>query len=72
VDETFDSATEGNKIGERDVYNPFYRVITNTFSGSLSGTKVGAELVIGEVSGTLFNDKDVNGIYEKAKGDEPL
>ncbi|OFH71085.1 bacterial Ig-like domain-containing protein [Listeria monocytogenes] len=72
VDETFESATEGNKISERDIYNPFYRVITNTFSGSLSGTKVGAELVIGEVSGTLFNDKDVNGIYEKAKGDEPL
>ncbi|EAG8523818.1 LPXTG cell wall anchor domain-containing protein [Listeria innocua] len=72
VDETFDSATEGNKIGERDIYNPYYRVITNTFAGSLSGTKVGAELVIGEVAGTLFNDKDVNGLYEKDKGDEPL
>ncbi|MBC6136653.1 LPXTG cell wall anchor domain-containing protein [Listeria innocua] len=72
VDETFDTATEGNKIGERDIYNPYYRVITNTFSGSLSGTKVGAELVIGEVAGTLFNDKDVNGLYEKDKGDEPL
>ncbi|EAE8346657.1 LPXTG cell wall anchor domain-containing protein [Listeria monocytogenes] len=72
VDETFDSATEGNKIGERDIYNPYYRVITNTFSGSLSGTKVGAELVIGEVAGALFNDKDVNGLYEKDKGDEPL
>ncbi|MBC1907989.1 cell surface protein, partial [Listeria booriae] len=56
VDETFDSATTGNKIGERDVYNPYYRVVTNTFSGTLSGTKVGAELVIGEVSGTVFND----------------
>lgn len=72
VDETFDSATDGNKIGERDIYNPYYRVITNTFAGSLSGTKVGAELVIGEVAGTLFNDKDVNGLYEKDKGDEPL
>ncbi|MEG7759721.1 hypothetical protein, partial [Listeria monocytogenes] len=40
--------------------------------GSLSGTKVGAELVIGEVAGMLFNDKDVNGSYEKDKGDEPL
>ncbi|MBC1374833.1 LPXTG cell wall anchor domain-containing protein [Listeria sp. FSL L7-1699] len=72
VDETFDTATEGYKIGERDIYNPYYRVITNTFSGSLSGTKVGAELVIGEVAGTLFNDKDANGLYEKDKGDEPL
>ncbi|EDO0910152.1 cell surface protein, partial [Listeria monocytogenes] len=72
VDETFDSATADNKIGERDIYNPYYRVITNTFSGSLSGTKVGAELVIGEVSGTLFEDKDVNGLYEKEKGDKPL
>lgn len=72
VDETFDTATTGNKIGERDIYNPYYRVVTNTFSGSLSGTRVGAELVIGEVSGTLFNDKDANGLYEKAKGDEVL
>lgn len=72
VDETFESATSGHKIGERDIYNPYYRVVTNTFSGSLSGTKVGAELVIGEVSGTLFNDKDVNGIYEKTNGDTPL
>lgn len=72
VDETFDSATSDNKIGERDVYNPYYRVVTNTFSGSLSGTKVGAELVIGEVSGKLFNDKDANGIYEDTKGDEAL
>lgn len=72
VDETFDSATSGSKIGERDIYNPYYRVITNTFSGSLSGSKVGAELVIGEVAGTLFNDKDVDGLYEKSKGDEPL
>ncbi|MBC6296735.1 DUF5011 domain-containing protein [Listeria sp. FSL L7-1517] len=72
VDETFDSANKDNKISERDIYNPYYRVITNTFSGSLSGTKVGAELVIGEVTGTLFNDKDANGLYEKAKGDEAL
>ncbi|MBC1870113.1 LPXTG cell wall anchor domain-containing protein [Listeria seeligeri] len=72
VDETFDSATTGNKIGERDVYNPYYRVVTNTFSGTLSGTKVGAELVIGEVSGTVFNDTDANGLYEKTKGDKPL
>ncbi|EIP1891967.1 bacterial Ig-like domain-containing protein [Listeria monocytogenes] len=72
VNETFDSATTDNKIGERDIYNPYYRVVTNTFSGSLSGTKVGAELVIGEVSGTLFDDKDANGLYEKSKGDKPL
>ncbi|WP_234288656.1 bacterial Ig-like domain-containing protein, partial [Listeria ivanovii] len=72
VNETFDSANEGNKISERDVYNPYYRVITNTFSGSLAGTKVGAELVIGEVAGTLFNDKDANGLLEKTKGDEVL
>lgn len=72
VDETFDSATTGDKIGERDIYNPYYRVITNTFSGTLAGTKVGAELVIAEVSGRLFNDKDANGLYEVAKGDTVL
>ncbi|EAF7125111.1 bacterial Ig-like domain-containing protein [Listeria monocytogenes] len=72
VDETFDSATTGDKIGERDIYNPYYRVVTNTFSGTLAGTKVGAELVIAEVSGRLFNDKDANGLYEVAKGDTVL
>ncbi|EAD0296537.1 cell surface protein, partial [Listeria monocytogenes] len=72
VDETFDSATTGDKIGERDIYNPYYRVVTNTFSGTLAGTKVGAELVIAEVSGRLFNDKDANGLYEAAKGDTIL
>ncbi|WP_239256918.1 bacterial Ig-like domain-containing protein [Listeria ilorinensis] len=72
VDETFDTATAEGKIGERDIYNPFYRVETNTFSGTLPGTKVGAELVIAEVEGTLFNDQDVNGLYEQDKGDTPL
>ncbi|MBC2307009.1 LPXTG cell wall anchor domain-containing protein [Listeria welshimeri] len=72
VDETFDSATKANKTGERDIYNPYYRVITNTFSGSLAGTKVGAELVIAVVSGRLFEDKDANGLYDITKGDEPL
>ncbi|EDN7386489.1 LPXTG cell wall anchor domain-containing protein, partial [Listeria monocytogenes] len=72
VDETFDSATAGDKIGERDIYNPYYRVVTNTFSGTLAGTKVGAELVIAEVSGRLFNDQDANGLYEAAKGDTVL
>lgn len=63
---------EGNKIGECDVYNFFYWVIINIFFGLLLGIKVGVEFVIGEVLGILFNDKDVNGIYEKVKGDELL
>ncbi|MBC1460860.1 cell surface protein, partial [Listeria welshimeri] len=71
VDETFESATTGNKISERDVYNPYYRVITNTYSGSLSGTRVGAELVIVELAGVLFDDKNVNGLYEESEGDKP-
>ncbi|HAB0008190.1 TPA_asm: cell surface protein [Listeria monocytogenes] len=72
VDETFDSATSGKKIGERDIYNPYYRVITNTFSGTLPGTKVGAELIIAEIEGHLFEDKDANGLYEEEKGDTPI
>ncbi|EHH7705642.1 DUF5011 domain-containing protein [Listeria monocytogenes] len=72
VDETFNSATEGNKISERDVYNPYYRVTTNAYSGTLPGTKVGAELIILEASGFLFQDKDANGLYEKAQGDTAL
>lgn len=72
VDETFNSATEGDKISERNVYNPHYRVTTNTYSGALSGTKVGAELVILEAGGFLFQDKDANGLYEKDQGDTAL
>ncbi|MBC2186162.1 DUF5011 domain-containing protein [Listeria sp. FSL L7-0253] len=72
VDETFDSATAGNKIGERDVYNPYYAVTTNTYSGSIAGTRVGAELVIVEVAGRLFKDKNANGVYESAQSDTPL
>ncbi|MBC2157150.1 bacterial Ig-like domain-containing protein [Listeria innocua] len=72
VDETFDSATAGNKIGERDIYNPYYTVETNTYSGSIAGTRVGAELVIVEVAGKLFKDKNASGIYETAQGDTPL
>ncbi|MBC1836619.1 SdrD B-like domain-containing protein, partial [Listeria seeligeri] len=72
VDETFDSAAAGNKIGERDVYNPYYAVTTNTYSGSIAGTRVGAELVIVEVAGKLFKDKNANGLYESTQNDTAL
>lgn len=62
IDETLDSAT--NKIGTKNIYNPVYKVTSDTFIGTLNATKVGSELVIAEISGTMFNDKNGNGLYE--------
>lgn len=63
VDETFETATAGNKIGTRNVYNPVYRVENSVEKVTLLGTKVGTELVIAEIGGTVFNDLDADGLY---------
>lgn len=72
VDEDFDSATAGDKIGKRNVYSPVYDVVSTSYTGTLSGTKVGAELVIAEVGGTIFVDKDADGLYIPENGDTPV
>ncbi|KAI0979042.1 hypothetical protein GJ496_010078, partial [Pomphorhynchus laevis] len=59
------------KSGTRNIYNPLYRVESPKFSGVLAGTKVGSELVIAEIGGTIFEDKNGNGIFEIANGDIP-
>ncbi|MFV0498494.1 MAG: immunoglobulin-like domain-containing protein [Bacilli bacterium] len=69
VDETFETATSGDKIGKRNVYNPVYEVESETFAGVLNGTKVGTELVIAEIGGLVFIDKDGDGLYNSALGD---
>ncbi|MDQ0359768.1 immunoglobulin-like domain-containing protein [Breznakia pachnodae] len=72
VDETFDTATSGNKIGTRNIFNPSYDVISTDFKGTLSGTKVGTELVIAEVGGTVFIDNNGDGLYKTEDGDAPV
>ena len=69
VDETFESASAGNKIGERNVYNPVYDVVSPTFSGTLTATKVGTELVIAEIGGTVFYDSNADGLFKAVDGD---
>ncbi|MDQ0361789.1 SdrD B-like domain-containing protein [Breznakia pachnodae] len=63
VDEDMESADEGNKISTRNIFNPVYAVETEGYRGTLEGTKVGTELVIAEISGTVFVDKDGDGLY---------
>ncbi|MFV0394712.1 MAG: hypothetical protein ACK5LC_09995 [Coprobacillaceae bacterium] len=72
VDETFETASGDNKIGEKNVYNPVYNVVSPTFDGGLPGTKVGTELVIAEIGGTVFLDKNGDGLFKKEDADEPL
>ncbi|MFV0480212.1 MAG: hypothetical protein ACK5LZ_06575, partial [Anaerorhabdus sp.] len=69
VDETFDSATNGEKIGTLNVYNPIYDVESATYTGTLPATKVGTELVIAEIGGLVFEDKDADGLYDAASDD---
>ena len=69
VNETFETANQGNKIGTKNVYNPVYDVISATFSGRLPGTKVGTELVIAEIGGIVFIDKNGDGLYRAVDGD---
>lgn len=56
VDVTFAIITAGNKVGTKNVYNPVYNMESTTFSGTLPRTKVGTELVIAEIGGTVFVD----------------
>ncbi|MDQ0360191.1 immunoglobulin-like domain-containing protein [Breznakia pachnodae] len=72
VNETFATATSGNKIGTKNVYNPVYDVVSATFTGTLPGTKAGTELVIAEVGGTVFIDNDGDGLYKTEDGDTPV
>ncbi|MFV0395121.1 MAG: beta strand repeat-containing protein [Coprobacillaceae bacterium] len=72
VDEEMNDDTAENKIGQKNVYNPVYSVTSSTFVGTLYGTKVGAELVIAEIGGTVFIDKNADGLYRTEDGDTPL
>ncbi|MFV0394277.1 MAG: SdrD B-like domain-containing protein, partial [Coprobacillaceae bacterium] len=63
VDEDFDSATDGDKIGTKNIFNPVYVVDSAKFKGTLLGTKAGTELVIAEIGGTAFLDLDSDGLY---------
>ncbi|MDF9825691.1 hypothetical protein M2475_002109, partial [Breznakia sp. PF5-3] len=72
INETFSSATQPGqeKVKTRNIYNPRYSVESASFNGNLPGTKVGAELIITEIGGTIFEDKNGNSIYDA--GDLPV
>ena len=69
IDETFEGA--GDKIGTKNIYNPSNEIISATFSGTIAGTKVGTELIIAEIGGIVFEDKNGDGLY-KASNDALL
>lgn len=64
IDETYDSANNGNKIGTRNIFNPRFSMKSTSFTGTLKATKVGTELVIAEIGGRMFEDSNLNGLYE--------
>ncbi len=64
IDETLQSAQVDNKIGKMNEYNPYYYVKSSTFQGSLKGTPIGTQLVIGEIKGLTFLDLDANGTFD--------
>ncbi|MDR0853807.1 MAG: InlB B-repeat-containing protein [Clostridiales Family XIII bacterium] len=67
VDENFASATSGDKVGKRNVWNPIFDVDNlPIYKGQRVGTKAGAELVIAEIGGTVFVDKNADGLYKEA------
>ncbi|MDH6604239.1 hypothetical protein OKW23_001398, partial [Bacilli bacterium PM5-9] len=63
VDETPDSVKEGGKLGEINDFRPHYSFESAGNSGSAEGTRVGANLVIGEISGLAFKDMNKDGVY---------
>ncbi|WP_414843265.1 SdrD B-like domain-containing protein, partial [Erysipelothrix tonsillarum] len=63
------SETDITKVGKINDFRPFYSFEDTGNKGVEHGTRVGAELVIGEVSGVVFEDKNMNGIYDA--GDTP-
>lgn len=64
IDETLQSAQAEGKIGKMNEYNPYYYVKSSTFQGSLKGTPIGTQLVIGEIKGKTFLDLDANGTFD--------
>ncbi|MDQ0362154.1 immunoglobulin-like domain-containing protein [Breznakia pachnodae] len=69
VDENFESASDGDKIATRNIYNPRFYIKSTSATGFKPGAKVGAQLVIGQISGFVFNDKNADGLYRSADGD---
>lgn len=65
VDETYNSAQQGDKLGKINVYNPLVDVDSGTFTGKVKGSKVGAQLDITEISGRVFYD-----LHKSGKNDE--
>lgn len=61
VDENFASASAGNKIATRNIYNPRFYIESTSATGFKPGAKVGAQLVIGQISGFVFNDENADG-----------
>lgn len=62
IDETIYTAV--GRTGKNNIYNPRYSVKSSTYEGTLSGTRVGSQLVIAEIDGTFFEDKNMSGIYD--------
>ncbi|MGL4382211.1 MAG: SdrD B-like domain-containing protein, partial [Bacilli bacterium] len=65
VDESIESVEGSDKLSSINDYRPVYDLEASGSSGRQFGTRVGAQLVIGEIKGLLFDDVNIDGVYTK-------
>lgn len=52
------------KLGKTNIWNPISILTTDSISGEFKGNLVATKLLIPKLSGTVFNDLNLNGIYD--------
>ena len=62
INETYESAINGNKINATNIFNPVYSMVSPSVSGTFKGAKVGAKLVLTGISGYAYNDLNSDNI----------
>ncbi|MGL5041618.1 MAG: SdrD B-like domain-containing protein [Culicoidibacterales bacterium] len=67
VDETLETITAfPERLGAINDFRPYYRFEAGSV-GAQHGTAVGTALMIGEISGIIFNDEATDGIFNKTE-----
>ncbi|MDL2212276.1 Ig-like domain-containing protein, partial [Erysipelotrichaceae bacterium OttesenSCG-928-M19] len=68
VDETAESVKDTDKLGAINDFKPYYYYDAGMSGYGDDATKVGANLVIGEISGIVFKDENKDGLYGAGDG----
>ena len=64
IDETRQTALDGDKVNKINEFHPFVSVVSPAGSYTYSANNVGAKLVIVNIGGKVFKDSNRNGIIE--------